>query len=119
MFLTQKSLDFRILNTQNTFRKLKKHVFRVFFNENTLKIKKFFYFIYINNNNIYNFLTNTFIQMKFFLYFMRWQLSTLVLALPMYYFETLGIGAVLNLVICQCIGAVIFYKIDQLIFKKG
>ena len=44
MFLTQKSLDFRILNTQNTFRKLKKHVFRVFFNENTLKIKKFFLF---------------------------------------------------------------------------
>ena len=44
-----------ILNTQNTFRKLKKHVFRVFFNANPLKIKKFFYFIYINNNNIYNF----------------------------------------------------------------
>ena len=57
--------------------------------------------------------------MKFFLYFMRWQLSTLVLALPMWYFETLGIGAVLNLVICQCIGAVIFYKVDKLIFKKG
>ena len=49
-----------ILNTQNTFRKLKKHVFRVFFNENTLKIKNFCYFIYININNIYNFLTNTF-----------------------------------------------------------
>ena len=44
-----------ILNTQNTFRKLKKHAFRVFFNKNTLKIKKFFYFIYININNIYNF----------------------------------------------------------------
>ena len=108
-----------IFNTQNTFRKLKKHVFRVIFNENTLKIKNFFYFIYININNIYNFLIITLIQMKFFLYFMRWQLSTLVLALPMWYFESLGIGAVLNLVICQCIGAVIFYKIDQLIFKKG
>ena len=30
-----------IFNTQNTFRKLKKHVFRVIFNENTLKIKNF------------------------------------------------------------------------------
>lgn len=35
-----------ILNTQNTFRKLKKHVFRVFFNENTLKIKKNLFYIY-------------------------------------------------------------------------
>ena len=51
-----------ILNTQNTFRKLKKHVFRVFFNENTLKIKIFFYFIYININNIYNFLIKRLIR---------------------------------------------------------
>lgn len=56
--------------------------------------------------------------MRFFIYFMRWQLSTLVLMLPMWYFETLGIGAVLNLVICQCIGAFIFYWIDMLIFNK-
>lgn len=56
--------------------------------------------------------------MRFFIYFMRWQLSTLVLMLPMWYFETLGIGAVLNLVICQCIGAFIFYWIDMLIFNN-
>lgn len=55
--------------------------------------------------------------MKFILYFLRWQLSTLVLALPMWYFESLGLCAVANLVVCQCIGAVIFYKIDKMIFN--
>ena len=44
---TFRKLKMMILNTQNTFRKLKKHVFRVFFNENTLKIKKKISILYI------------------------------------------------------------------------
>lgn len=56
--------------------------------------------------------------MRFFIYFMRWQLSTLVLMLPMWYFEKLGLTAIPNLIICQCIGACIFYWIDMLIFNR-
>ena len=51
-----------ILNTQNTFRKLKSMFLEYFLIKNTLKIKNFFYFIYINNNNIYNFLIKRLIR---------------------------------------------------------
>ena len=51
------------------------------------------------------------------MYFGRWQLSTLVLALPMYILEQFGFSAVPNLIIAQCIGCLIFFPIDKFIFK--
>lgn len=53
----------------------------------------------------------------FVMYFGRWQLSTLVLALPMYILEQFGFSAVPNLIIAQCIGCLIFFPIDKFIFK--
>jgi hypothetical protein len=55
---------------------------------------------------------------KFLLYFGRWQLSTFVLAGPIFLLEQFGLSAVPNLIIAQCIGCLIFYPIDKYIFKS-
>ena len=50
-------------------------------------------------------------------YFTRWQLSTIVMLPFMLLFEYLEIPLTLNLILGQCIGSLIFFKIDHFIFK--
>lgn len=54
---------------------------------------------------------------QFLFYFLRWQLSTAVLSVPMYFLELFGLSAIPNLIIAQCIGCFIFFPIDKYIFK--
>ncbi len=50
-------------------------------------------------------------------YFIRWQISTLIMSPFMYLFECLGLSAVPNLVCTQIIGSVIFFNLDKIIFR--
>lgn len=50
-------------------------------------------------------------------YFLRWQISTLIMSPFMYLFEYLGLSAVPNLVVTQIIGSVIFFNLDKIIFR--
>lgn len=50
-------------------------------------------------------------------YFARWQLSTIIMLPFMLLFEYLEIPLTLNLILGQCIGSLIFFKIDHFIFK--
>lgn len=50
-------------------------------------------------------------------YFTRWQLSTIIMLPFMLLFEYLEIPLTLNLILGQCIGSLIFFKIDHFIFK--
>lgn len=50
-------------------------------------------------------------------YFVRWQISTLVMSPFMYLFENLGLSAVPNLIITQIIGSLIFFNLDKIIFR--
>ena len=52
----------------------------------------------------------------FLLYTIRWQCSSPILALCLIYLG--GLGTVWATIIANLIGAVIFYWIDKLIFKK-
>lgn len=49
-------------------------------------------------------------------YFLRWQISTVVMMPFMLILEYLGLGVALNLIIAQCIGSLIFFRIDKYIF---
>lgn len=53
----------------------------------------------------------------FGIYWIRWMASAVIMLPFMLVFEALGIGLVLNLVLGQTIGAVLFFKIDKWIFK--
>lgn len=52
---------------------------------------------------------------KYILYLLRWQISSPILALCLYY---LDFGIVLNTIIANLIGGIIFFNIDRLIFKR-
>ena len=52
---------------------------------------------------------------KFLLYLLRWQLSTPVLALCLYW---LNFSTIVNTIIANLIGGIIFYWIDKYIFKN-
>lgn len=75
-----------------------------------------------NNNKLYSFgcwLQNTEWKTrhcKIGWYALRWQLSTPVLFLVYYMLNSHGWGAV---IIANLIGALIFYKIDKIIFKRN
>lgn len=52
---------------------------------------------------------------RYILYLLRWQLSTPILALVLY---LLHINEILETIIANLIGGMIFYWIDKKIFKK-
>ena len=52
----------------------------------------------------------------FILYLIRWQLSTPILALCMNY---LKFSTLINTIIANLIGGIIFYFVDKFIFTKG
>ncbi len=54
--------------------------------------------------------------MKLFLYIIRWQMSTPVLFLVI---KFLPFGDLTKTIIANLIGAMLFYQLDKLIFKKG
>lgn len=58
----------------------------------------------------------SYLSKLFGVYFIRWQISTIVLMPFMVFFEAFNFGVVPNLIISQCIGALIFFKIDKYIF---
>lgn len=54
----------------------------------------------------------------YLIYYLRWQISALIMILPMMFLESLGLALWLNLMIGQFIGAIIFWNADKWIFKK-
>lgn len=52
---------------------------------------------------------------RFILYLLRWQLSTPILALCL---NLLSFNVLLNTIIANLIGGIIFYWIDKFIFKE-
>ncbi|MDY6774856.1 MAG: hypothetical protein SV253_02025 [Halobacteria archaeon] len=55
---------------------------------------------------------------RYLIYHGRWQLSTLVMMLPMTMLDLLKLPVQINLVITQFIGACIFWFIDRRIFDE-
>lgn len=53
---------------------------------------------------------------KYILYLLRWQLSTPILAIVLYY---LPFNTLINTIIANLIGGMMFFWIDKLIFKEG
>ena len=53
--------------------------------------------------------------MRFIVYLLRWQVSGVVM-MPV--LAAFSFGVVVNVVIAQFVGALIFYGIDSLIFRK-
>lgn len=54
-------------------------------------------------------------EKRFILYLLRWQASTPILALVLYLLNT---NEVLETIIANFIGGIIFYFVDKKIFKK-
>lgn len=52
---------------------------------------------------------------KFILYLLRWQLSTPILALILY---LLNINEIIETILANLIGGIIFYWVDKSIFRK-
>lgn len=52
---------------------------------------------------------------RFLLYLLRWQLSTPILALALHLLDT---NEIIETVIANLIGGIIFFWIDKLIFKE-
>jgi hypothetical protein len=52
---------------------------------------------------------------RFFLYLLRWQLSTPILAIVLYF---LPFTTLVNTIIANLIGGIIFFWIDKLIFRE-
>lgn len=59
-----------------------------------------------------------FLTKKYFVYLLRWLISAFVMMPFMIFFEYLGITLTLNVILGQIIGSVLFFKIDNFIFKK-
>ena len=59
-----------------------------------------------------------FLTKKYFVYLFRWLISAFVMMPFMVFFEYIGIALTLNLILGQIIGSLIFFKIDDFIFKK-
>ena len=53
---------------------------------------------------------------RFILYLLRWQLSTPILALCL---KFLSFNTIINTIIANLIGGMIFFEIDKYIFKGG
>ena len=53
----------------------------------------------------------------FAVYFIRWQISTVVMMPFMYVLDKLGLTVIPNLIIAQTIGSIIFFRLDKLIFN--
>ena len=60
----------------------------------------------------------SFLTKKFAVYLFRWLISAFVMMPFMVFFEYIGITLTLNLILGQIIGSLIFFKIDDFIFKK-
>jgi len=52
---------------------------------------------------------------KYILYLLRWQLSSPILTLCLYY---LNFGTIWNTILANLIGGTIFYQIDKRLFRK-
>lgn len=52
---------------------------------------------------------------RFLLYLLRWQMSSPILALCLYF---LNFGTIVNTIIANLIGGIIFFFVDKRIFKK-
>jgi len=50
-------------------------------------------------------------------YFIRWQISTVVMMPFMYVLDNLGLPVIPNLIIAQTIGSIVFFRLDKLIFN--
>ena len=59
-----------------------------------------------------------FLTKKYFVYLFRWLISAFVMMPFMVFFFYFGITLTLNLILGQIIGSLIFFKIDDFIFKK-
>jgi len=55
---------------------------------------------------------------KYFIYHLRWQISALVMMPLMAFLETRGLSIWANLMLGQFFGAIVFWKVDNYIFKK-
>ena len=53
---------------------------------------------------------------KYILYLLRWELSTPILAIVLYH---LPFNTLINTIIANLIGGMMFFWIDRLIFKEG
>jgi len=51
-------------------------------------------------------------------YFLRWQLSTLVMMPFMWILKVWEVDPLISLIIVQTIGSLIFYNVDKFIFKS-
>lgn len=54
-------------------------------------------------------------KIRFILYLIRWQLSTPILALCLHF---LNFSTLINTIIANLIGGIIFYWVDKYIFNK-
>ena len=57
------------------------------------------------------------VDMKLIIYLLRWQLSTPILSMVIYFTIDLW-GNLASTILANLIGGLMFYKIDKLIFKK-
>lgn len=53
---------------------------------------------------------------RFFLYVLRWEASTIILAPCIYFLNQYG--SIVSAIVGNFIGACVFYKLDKFIFKK-
>ena len=60
----------------------------------------------------------TFFSKRFAVYLFRWLISAFVMMPFMVFFEYIGITLTVNLILGQIIGSILFFKIDDFIFKK-
>lgn len=54
--------------------------------------------------------------MKLLMYLIRWQMSTPILAIVVYYLNN-KFGSIITTIIANFIGGLIFYNVDKRIFK--
>ena len=71
-----------------------------------------------NFKYIFEMFMKDFLTKKYFVYLLRWLISAFVMMPFMVFFEYIGITLTLNLILGQIIGSLIFFKIDDFIFKK-
>ena len=71
-----------------------------------------------NFKYIFEMFMKDFLTKKYFVYLFRWLISAFVMMPFMVFFEYIGITLTVNLILGQIIGSLIFFKIDDFIFKK-
>jgi len=55
---------------------------------------------------------------KFWIYQLRWQISAVVMFLPMLFLQSLGFPLWITLSLGQLFGAFLFWEVDKFIFKQ-